>query len=254
MDTIKLDKKQTLMVAHAGLQGLESANTAAGFIAAGNRSYWGVECDVRMAKDGAVIIHNDSTQGASPLALSVSQSTVEQLQAIALYDRPFFYGMEAFGLMPAGNGVRADLRIPTLQEYIHICKHYDKVCVPELKHPMDAESIAYIARCFAEQDYVENTVFISFYRENLAQIRKHFPGCRVQYLTDEKQEFTDAFLDEMAALGYDLDIHIFTTTKELVERIHARGIKVNVWTCDWADRAEQLLSWGVDYITSNIFE
>jgi glycerophosphoryl diester phosphodiesterase len=39
-----------------------------------------------------------------------------------------------------------------------------------------------------------------------------------------------------------------------VERIHARGIKVNVWTCDWPDRAQQLIDWGVDYITSNIIE
>ena len=52
MDTIKIEKKQVRMVAHAGLFGLETANTNAGFIAAGNRSYWGVECDVRVAKDG----------------------------------------------------------------------------------------------------------------------------------------------------------------------------------------------------------
>ena len=50
------------------------------------------------------------------------------------------------------------------------------------------------------------------------------------------------------------DIHIFTTTRELVERIHGRGIKVNVWTCDWPDRAAQLVEWGVDYITTNILE
>ena len=43
MDTIKINKKNTKMVAHAGLFGMETANTNAGFIAAGNRSYWGVE-------------------------------------------------------------------------------------------------------------------------------------------------------------------------------------------------------------------
>lgn len=80
------------------------------------------------------------------------------------------------------------------------------------------------------------------------------PNCPVQFLTDEKQEFTDEFLNKVAAHGFDLDIHIFTTTKELVERIHERGIKVNVWTCDWTDKAERLVEWGVDYITSNIFE
>ena len=46
MDTIKIEKKNTLMVAHRGVSGLEKENTLAAFIAAGNRSYYGVETDV----------------------------------------------------------------------------------------------------------------------------------------------------------------------------------------------------------------
>ena len=32
------------------------------------------------------------------------------------------------------------------------------------------------------------------------------------------------------------------------------GIKVNCWTVDDPEIAERLVSWGVDYITSNILE
>ena len=35
MDTIKIEKKNTLMVAHRGVSGLEKENTLAAFIAAG---------------------------------------------------------------------------------------------------------------------------------------------------------------------------------------------------------------------------
>lgn len=254
MDTIKLYTGKTQVVAHAGLMGMESANTNAGFIAAGNRSYWGIECDVRVAKDGLVIIHNSTTAGISPVELSVEDHTVAELQSIPLYDRPFFYGMEEYGLTPGSAEVRADLRIPTLEEYIRICKRYDKICVLELKHPMTPETIAAVAEQFRALDYVDGVVFISFYWDNLVEIRKCLPGCTVQFLTDDKQVFTEEFLDKVAASGFDLDIHIFTTTKELVERIHARGLKVNVWTCDWPDRFQQLVEWGVDYITSNIIE
>lgn len=254
MDTIKLYTGKTQMVAHAGLMGMESANTNAGFIAAGNRSYWGVECDVRVAKDGLVIIHNPTTAGVSPVELSVEDHTVAELQSIPLYDRPFFYGMEEYGLTPGSTEVRADLRIPTLEEYVRICKRYDKICVLELKHPMIPETIAAVAEQFRALDYVDGVVFISFYWDNLVEIRKCLPGCTVQFLTDDKQVFTEEFLDKVAASGFDLDIHIFTTTRELVERIHARGLKVNVWTCDWPDRFRQLVEWGVDYITSNIIE
>jgi glycerophosphoryl diester phosphodiesterase len=254
MDTIKINKQNTKMVAHAGLFGLETANTCAGFIAAGNRSYWGVECDVRVAKDGLVVIHNDSTEGFAPETVIMSESTVEHIQKVALYKRHFFHSMEDYGITPRINPPRSDLRIPTLQEYISICKHYDKVCVTELKHAMTPETIADVVAAFREQDYLENMVFTSFFWENLVQIRKLLPDCPVQFLTDEKYDFTDEFLDKVAQNGFDLDIHIFTTTRELVERIHARGIALNVWTCDWVDKAENLVAWGVDYITSNILE
>ena len=46
MNTIKINKGTTLMVAHRGVSGLERENTAAAFVAAGNRSYYGVETDI----------------------------------------------------------------------------------------------------------------------------------------------------------------------------------------------------------------
>lgn len=254
MDTIKINKGNTQMVAHAGLMGMETSNTCAGFIAAGNRSYWGIECDVRVAKDGMAVIHNDTTAGVSPVVITISESTMEEIQSIRLYDRPFFYEMESYGLTPGGNETRADLRIPSLEEYIRLCKRYGKICVLELKHPMDADTIAYVVEQYKALDYTQGVVFISFYWDNLIEVRKHLPDCTVQFLTDDKREFTEEFLDEVAANGFDLDIHIFTTTQELVERLHSRGIKVNVWTCDWPDKAADLVAWGVDYITSNILE
>ena len=50
MDTIKIEKKNTLMVAHRGVSGLEKENTLAAFIAAGNRSYYGVETGGRQVR------------------------------------------------------------------------------------------------------------------------------------------------------------------------------------------------------------
>ncbi len=242
------------MVSHAGLSGMETVNTCAGFIAAANRSYWGIECDLLCAKDGFVIIHDHTTANVSPIDLKVSESTVAELQAIPLYDRPFFYGMDALGLQQNGNATRADLRIPTLREYVHICKKYGKICLLELKKPMDADSISKVIEEYKDQDYLDGVVFISFHRCNLEAVRSQLPSAPVQLLTSERRVFTDEFLDEMSGLGYDLDIHIFTATRELVDRIHQRGIKVNVWTCDWLDKADKLVEWGVDYITTNIFE
>ncbi len=255
MDTIKINKRNVQMIAHAGLQGLESSNTAAGFVAAGNRSYWGVETDLSVTKDKKIVAHHDnSTKGTTGIDRLVSESTLEELQQLPVYDRPFFWNMEDYGYQPQEGKFRADLRIPSLSEYISICKKYGKIAVPELKHPMTPEDIAIVVEEIRQLEYLENTIFISFHWDNLVEVRKLVPQQTVHFLTGPDMEFTDEFLDKVAANRFDLDIHIFTTTKELVEKIHARGMKVNCWTVDWPDKAEAVAEWGVDYITSDILE
>ena len=60
MNTVKFDKKETKIIAHRGLSGIEKENTNAAFVAAGNRSYFGIETDIHVTKDGRiVVIHDD---------------------------------------------------------------------------------------------------------------------------------------------------------------------------------------------------
>jgi glycerophosphoryl diester phosphodiesterase len=40
----------------------------------------------------------------------------------------------------------------------------------------------------------------------------------------------------------------------MIDYLHKNGLKVNCWTVDIKERAEELCAWGVDYITSNILE
>lgn len=54
MDTIKIDKNNVKLIAHRGVSGIERENTAAAFVAAGNRSYYGIETDVHVTKDGKI--------------------------------------------------------------------------------------------------------------------------------------------------------------------------------------------------------
>lgn len=51
------------MIAHRGVSGIECENTAAAFVTAGNRSYFGIETDVHRTADGQyIIIHDDDTK------------------------------------------------------------------------------------------------------------------------------------------------------------------------------------------------
>ena len=59
MNTIKFEKKSTQVVAHRGLSGIEKENTNAAFVAAGNRSYYGVETDIHRTADGRFVVCHD---------------------------------------------------------------------------------------------------------------------------------------------------------------------------------------------------
>ena len=60
MNTIRFNH-QIKIIAHRGVSGLERENTCAAFIAAGNRSYYGIETDVHVTKDGKFIVFHDDS-------------------------------------------------------------------------------------------------------------------------------------------------------------------------------------------------
>lgn len=239
MNTIAIDKKQAKMVAHRGVSGLEAENTCAAFVAAGNRSYFGIETDVHVTKDNQIaVIHDDNTIRVSGVDKIVEESTLEELQSIPLYNKE--------------QGVyRTDLRIPTLADYISICKRYDKIAVLELKNRMTPEAITQIVDIIKEQDYLENVIFISFSWDNVAYLREMLPEQKVQFLIST---YDDALIEKLISHRIDLDIRYTAVTKELVDILHKHNLEINCWTVDKAEDAKQLIEWGVDYITSNILE
>lgn len=73
-------------------------------------------------------------------------------------------------------------------------------------------------------------------------------------MTDVGYQITNELADKLSAAGLDIDMHITSATKDVIDLMHEKGIGINVWTCDSQDKAEELVELGVDYITSNILE
>lgn len=239
MNTIKFDKKNTLVVAHRGLSGIEKENTNAAFIAAGNRSYYGIETDVHKTLDGNYVVFHDDTTGRVAIDdMEVEKTTFECLRNLLLTDID-------------GKKGRTDIRIPTLQEYISICKKYEKIAVLELKNAFSEEEIYEIVDIIKSLDYLENVIFISFCLENLVFLRKKYPDQSAQFLIDD---YEDWLLDTLKKHNLDLDIKYTSLNAKNMKELHDAGIKVNCWTCDEPKAGEQLASWGIEYITSNILE
>ncbi len=239
MNTIKINSGKTLMVAHRGVSGLETENTCAAFVAAGNRSYFGIETDVHRTRDGRfVCIHDDTTGRVAIDNLHIEESTFDTLRALQLCDRDGVKG-------------RSDLRIPTLQEYVRLCKKYDKIGVLELKNTFAREDIEKIVEIIRGEDYLSGIIFISFSLENMIIMRALLPEQPCQYLTCE---YNDELLKTLTQHHLDLDILYTALDEAKIAHLHELGIRVNAWTCDNPDQALDLVQWGVDYLTSNILE
>lgn len=238
-DTLKLNNSSVKMVAHRGLSGIELENTASAFVAAGNRSYFGIETDVHRTSDGQfVVIHDDTTKRVGLDNLVVEETTYETLRALHLCDKD-------------GQRGRSDLRIPSLQEYTQICKKYGKVSVLELKNRFTAEDIAKIVEIIRAEGWLEETIFISFNLDNLIDLRAMLPEQPAQFLISK---FPDDLIDTLKKHNLDLDIYYKVLTKENAKAAIDAGIHINVWTVDELEDALRMIDCGVEYITSNIIE
>ena len=241
MNTIKLEGRGNVrMIAHRGLSGLEKENTCSAFVAAANREgYFGIETDVHCTADGHfVIFHDDNTRRVGLDALTIEESSFETLRALQLTDMD-------------GKRGRSDLRSPTLEEYIGICRKYEKISVLELKNLFHAADIYKIAAVIEKMGWLENTIFISFQLKNLVILRRRFPGVAAQYLLDD---FKPADLDTLRQHNLGLDIRYTALNREIVEAVHGIGEEVNCWTVNTPEDGQAMIDLGVDYITTNILE
>ena len=242
MDTIKVYSNRVKMIAHRGLSGLERENTCPAFVAAGNRSYFGIETDIHRTKDGQyVIIHDESTKRVSndKYDINVEESDYSALEGIVLPDID-------------GSENRKDIRIPLLIDYIRICKKYGKKAVLEFKNPFKEEHIAEVIEIIKKENYLKEMIFISFSFENCRILRSLLPESDIQWLLAE--EITDKIISVLDEYRLNLDTAFQAVTPKVVEKVHALGLTVNCWTCNTKAVADKMIEYGVDYLTTNILE
>ncbi|MDD3126191.1 MAG: glycerophosphodiester phosphodiesterase family protein [Candidatus Izemoplasmatales bacterium] len=239
MNTVKIDKYFKGMIAHRGLSGIETENTINAFLAAANRSYFGIECDVYASKDGKIIITHDDT--------------LLRLGMLNLYIPSFRYEeIKKFGLIDRKSGNLSDnICIPLLSEYLQICKSYKKHGFVELKDNLSFDNLDDIVAQIGQFGQNDHISLIAFSEKYLTYVRKNFPDIDL-YLLAEK--INDKIIDYCERHRINLDVRYDVLDETSIKRLHLSGLKVGVWTVDDKETAEKLIKLGVDYVTSNILE
>ena len=239
MNTVKIDKYFKGMVAHRGLSGIETENTINAFLAAANRSYFGIECDVHASRDGKIIVsHDDTLLRLGMLNVYLPSFRYDEIRKFTLIDRK------------SGN-LSENITIPLLSEFLQICKTYKKHGFVELKQNLTNENVEAVIDEISKFQLAENISIISFNDKYLTYIKKNHPDLNLYLLTAEKSEKHFDFCEKY---HISLSIHHDILDENIIKRMHLIGLKVAVWTVDDKDTAEKLIKMGVDFITSNILE
>ncbi len=239
MNTVKIDKYFRGMIAHRGLSGIETENTINAFIAAGNRSYFGIECDIRASKDNKLIVtHDDTLLRLGLLNLYIPSFKYDELKKFTLVDRK------------TGN-LSDHSFIPLFSEYLTICKTYQKVAIIECKDHLTNENLDLLLEQIDLYYDRSSVVIISFHSSYLTYLKRKDSSLTLFYLVTE---ITEKIVDFCEKNQIHIDADYKVIEESIIKRFHLMNLKVCVYTVDEKEIAEKLIKLGVDYITTNILE
>lgn len=223
-------------VAHRGLNDIAPENSIPAFREAGIAGFWSAECDIQRTSDGVwVVMHDKTVDRTTNGTGNVKDMTLAQIKSLNI---------------DVGNniGLYPNLKVPTLEEYLNVCKQYGMVPMIEIKSDFLASDYPSFIEILRKTNYEEKAIVICFDLLILWEIRKLTKKTTVQYIAPIS-EVSLMHVKNMGNAQIDPDFN--TVTKELVDLAHSKGISVNTWAVDSYDTATTMISYGVDMISSN---
>lgn len=227
------------IIAHRGYSKYELENTNEAFLAAANRSYFGIETDVTLIKDRAMVLfHDDDLIRLAGDERKIRDLTFKEAQRIKLTSKGTYHTY--------------DYHISTPLEYLRICKHYSKYPVIELKWGMDNEAVDRLMGMILEEDMYDKSMIICYTFSTILYLKEKYPDYHTQFLLG--MLYSEELIQKCLDLKINIDLRWDLVTKELVDRFHERNLEVNVWTIDDKDIYNKMQEFGVDYLTTNVLE
>ena len=212
------------VIAHRGASRAEPENTVAAFRRAAAMGAEAVELDVRRSADGVLVVHHNPHLDDGRLVAST-----------------------AYADLPDS--------VPTLGEALDACQ--GMWVNVEIKNDPDepdfdpTESIAdeTIAHLVARDDDAR-WVISSFRMQTIDRCRALAPTIRTAWLCVDIPEGVERTLVTKGHIALHPWFHALD--RATLDRCHAAGVAVNVWTCDDPEQQAKLFEWGIDGICTNV--
>ena len=245
------------VVAHRGANDEEPEHSLAAYLKAVEQGADAIECDVRLTADGALVcVHDRRIDRTSTGRGTVSAMTLEEL---ASYD----YSRNAEAWIdyedpPPDESRTTVLTLQTLLATMLEASSTVRFAI-ETKHPTRygryvEDSVAEMLRHFglARTNGSESRARVmSFSRAAVRRVHELLPGTSTVILMDEvPRRYRDGSLPEGVTIAGP-SIEIVRAHPHYVERVHAAGGRVHVWTVDEQADVDLCQSLGVDAIITN---
>ncbi len=224
------------MVGHRGYSAIAPENTLAAFRLAGEAGFRGAECDVSRTVDGRwVVIHDDTVDRTTNGTGKVRDLTFEEIRALKI---------------DGGNGLDRypDEQIPTLEEFLTVCRAYGMRPFVEVKEANPVAEMDDLARVLRESG--DDCVLISFGREHIAALHALLPENETYLLTRFPSADDVRFCKATGLTGVDLR-YPAPFAEGVLRRAQAAGLRVAAWTVDEPIYVRELRQKGVGLITTN---
>lgn len=223
------------LTAHRGFSGIAPENTLVAFEKAGEYGFYATECDVHLTKDGVwVIYHDDNIFRLTNGYKNIEDATYEELQQYVI-----------------DNGVNVDnypnQKIPTLEEYLVICKDMRIIPQIEIKNG-SKEKLQEILDLLEKYELKENAIIISFKGEMIEKVRELDAKIELWYLVEE---ITEENIKKSKDNNYKLAFNHKKNDEEVIKKAIGQGLTLCAWTVDDLETLKRLYNLGVKYITTN---
>ncbi len=225
-----LMKAQTQIIAHRGYFQAQPPTTENSLKSLENAQKLKIyEFDVRMTKDGVLVINHDEHHGK----MEIAETSFKELEALKL-----------------SNGEK----FPTLKDYLKQGKKDTSLKLiveikpaktPELENELTRKTI----RTIKDMKLESQTEFISFSLNICKEIKKLAPTAKVQYLNGElsPEQIKKEGLD-----GMDYHYSVFQKNPTWIAEAKTLGLITNSWTVNDVAVYDELKKQGIGFITTNI--
>ena len=201
--------------------------------------YDGLECDVRVTKDGFYVISHDETTNRLGGNLTVADATLAELQAEQ-------YTQTRSGVTYTGH-------ICTVAEYLAICVEKGVFPVIELKwttgiNNNDMSNFDGLAHLVIDQGLTDKVIFLTSMKKSQEYIATHYPQFTRQWLCNANWEGNEEWCREY---GLNPSISTGNFDAATVKIFHDMGLNVAMWTVDTKANYLKYGNMGVYMMTCN---